>query len=240
MYSDLLWPRRATGDSPFVNPVITRRNIGRSEFDGVNLSLEKRFELLGGAGIVRARLRRGDTEPTQLFDNTYQVGDNPRLDLNFGPLNTDRQQNFVLSGRVEVPHTGGLQVSGVYRYLSGAPMSSFNSTVDADRNGRLFDLLPAGNYCGVGKNSICVDNDGRRTERRDPSYKQMDTRLTYRIPAREGQDAGRELRAVQPLQHGELRQPDVGSAPYRLPDPTALRGGNGQPRAAQVGVRIGF
>ena len=146
----------------------------------------------------------------------------------------------MLSGRVEVPRTGGLQVSGVYRYLSGASMTLINSNVDADRNGRLFDLLPAGNYCGVGNNSICVDADGRRNGAKGPSYTQTDMRFSYRIPVREGSTLDVNFELFNLFNTANFANPTSDS---RLTDflvLTALRGGNGQPRAAQVGVRIGF
>ena len=43
-----------------------------------------------------------------------------------------------------VPKTGGLTVSGVYRVLSGTPLTIQDTNFDPDRNGILFDPLPAG------------------------------------------------------------------------------------------------
>ena len=205
-FTDLYGLAGQLGISPFVNPVYTRQNIGRSEFDGMNLSIEKRFSNYWAARVSYALgYARGDSEPTQLFANTYQVGDNPNLDLNFGPLNNDRKQNFVLSGRVEVPRTGGLIVSGIYRWMSGIPFTLINSNVDADRNGRLFDEIPAGNYCGVGLNSFCVDYKGGRNGARGPSFKKTDLRTTYRLRPSQRHHGRFDLRAVQYLQQLELR-----------------------------------
>ena len=64
------------------------------------------------------------------------------------PAGSQPRQNFVLNGRVEIPRTHGLTLSGVFRYMTGTPISLINSAVDADRNGLLFDLLPAGSYSG--------------------------------------------------------------------------------------------
>ena len=86
-------------------------------------------------------------------------------------------------------------------------MTLINSAVDADRNGRLFDLLPAGNYCGVGLNSICVDYDGRRNGAKGPSFKQTDMKFAYRFHPGRRPDNRREHGALQPVQHGELQQP---------------------------------
>ena len=48
-------------------------------------------------------------------------------------------------------HTKGLTVSALFRYMTGRPFTIMDSTVDADRNGILFDPLPAGTYSGVGR-----------------------------------------------------------------------------------------
>ncbi|MEQ1911487.1 MAG: carboxypeptidase regulatory-like domain-containing protein, partial [Vicinamibacterales bacterium] len=179
-YTDLYGLAAKLAISPFVNPVITRQNTGTSEFDGLNLSVEKRFSNRWAARVSYSTgYARGNSEPNQLYINNYQVlGDAHLDDVNFGPLDNDRKQNFVLSGRVEVPKTGGLILSGIYRWMSGLPMTLFNSNVDADRNGRLFDMIPAGNYCGVGLNSICVDNKGGRNGARGPSFQKTDLRAT--------------------------------------------------------------
>ena len=170
------------------------------------------------------------------------MGDDPQLDLNFGPLDDDRQQNFVLSGRVEVPRTGGLTVSGIYRWMSGMPLTLINSAVDADRNGRLFDELPAGNYCGVGLNAFCVDYEGgpqRREAARVPADRH-EVRLP--VPSGQGHHDRRELRVVQPLQHWNFSNPGAPNDGASIVDQrltdflilTAFNGGNGQPRAAAV------
>ena len=245
VYTDLLGLAQQLGLSPFVNPVITRKNIGSSQFDGANFSLEKRFSRGWQARVSYALgYARGNSEANQTPENNFQVLGNANLGANFGPLDADRRQNLTVSGRVEIPHTRGLTLSGVYRYLSGAPMSLFDSSVDADRNGRLFDLLPAGTYCGVGQNSICVDNAGGRNGARGPSYKQMDARLSYRFrPAKDKTvDANFELFNI--MNTANFANPGVAfGADKRLTDflvLTALRGGNGQPRAAAFSVRFGF
>jgi len=245
VYTDLLGLAQQLGIAPFGNPVITRQNIGSSQFDGANFSLEKRFSRGWQARVSYALgYARGNSEANQTPDNNFQVLGDAALDRNFGPLDADRKQNLTLSGRIEIPHTRGLTLSGIYRYLSGAPMSLFDSSVDADRNGRLFDLLPAGNYCGVGQNSICVDNKGGRNGARGPSYKQTDARLAYRFrPAKDKTvDANFELFNI--FNTANFANPGVAfGADKRLTDfllLTALRGGNGQPRAVQFSVRFGF
>jgi hypothetical protein len=146
---------------------------------------------------------------------------------------------------VEVPRTGGLTVSGVYRYLTGRSMSLYNSGVDADRNGRLFDLLPAGHYCGVGANAFCTDFDGRRNGAKGPSYTQTDMRFGYRLRPRTEHtvELNFELFNIFNIANFDNPGPVAFGADQRLTDfliLTALRGGNGQPRAAQFSVRFGF
>lgn len=240
-YTDLNGIAQQLGVSAFRNPVFTRKNLGSSQFDGLNLSLEKRYSAHWAARVSYAiGYARGNAEPNQTDTNDFQLLDDPRLHLNYGPLDNDRRQNLSVSGRVEVPRTGGLTLSGVYRFLTGSSMTIHNTAVDADRNGRLFDPLPAGRYCGDGENAFCVDNDGGRNGAKGPSYHQVDMRFGYRFrPA--GQrtlDLNFELYNILNTANfanptGDLRSTDF----LRL---TALRGGNGQPRAAQFSMRLGF
>jgi hypothetical protein len=138
-----------------------------------------------------------------------------------------------------VPKTGGLTISGVYRYLSGAPMTIEDQNFDLDQNGELFDPLAPGEYCGSGLNSICVDNEGGRNGAIGPDFHQADVRVGYRFRA--WQDATIDTYVdffnvfntanfVNPS--GDRRQPNFLIL-------QSLRGG-GFPRQAQIGVRLGF
>jgi hypothetical protein len=243
VYTDLYGLARQLGISPFANQVLTRQNIGSSDFDGVNFQLEKRYSNNWAARVSYAiGHARGNAEPNQLGNNDYQVLGDPRLDLNFSPLDNDRQQNFVASGRVELPGTRGLTVSGVYRWMTGTPLNLYSSAVDADRNGRLFDPIPAGRYCGPGTvNVYCTDNKGGRNGGRGPSYKQTDLRFGYRLRPGGGSrtlDVNFELFNIFNTVNFANPTSDMRLSDFLVL--TALRGGNGQPRAAQVGVRFGF
>jgi hypothetical protein len=240
-YTDLDGIAGRLGISPFANQVLTRRNDGSSQFDGVNFSVEKRFSHNWQSRVSYAvGYARGNSEANQTFDNNYQVLGDERLDAGFGPLDADRRHNFVVSGRVEVPRTHGLTISGVYRYLSGASMALINSAVDADRNGRLFDLLPAGHYCGVGQNSICVDADGRRNGAKGPAYQQTDMRFGYRLKLRQPNTVDMNFELFNIFNTANFANPTVDMRATDFLILTALRGGNGQPRAAQFSVRFGF
>jgi hypothetical protein len=241
VYTDLDNLAGRLGITAFRNPVLTRRNDGSSEFDGVNVQLEKRFSNRWAGRVSYAiGYARGNAEANQTNENNYQVLGDPRLDRNYGPLDNDRRQNLVLSGRVEVPRTRGLTVSGIYRYMTGTPMTLYNSAVDADRNGRLFDPLPAGNYCGQGENAFCTDNKGGRNGGRGPAYQQTDARFGYRFSRAKGLSLDLNFELFNLFNVANFANP---TSDQRLTDflnLTALRGGNGQPRAAQFSVRFGF
>ena len=240
-YTDLEGLADQLGLSPFGNPVYTRVNDGSSTFDGVNFSLEKRHSSNWAARISYAIGRaRGNAEANQTYINQFQVGADPLLHLNDGPLDNDRAQNLALSGRVEVPRTGGLNISGVYRFMTGTPITIQDTTFDLDQNGILFDPSPAGNYCGTGTNAFCTDNQGGRNGARGPSFQQVDMRFGYRFRRTPNQtlDLNFELYNIMNTANFDNPTGDIRSTDFlRL---TALRGGNGQPRAAQFSVRLGF
>jgi carboxypeptidase family protein len=240
-YTDLENIASRVGVSAFRNPVYTRQNLGTSQFDGVNFSLEKRYSHNWAARVSYALgYARGNSEATQTFINQLQMLADPRLDLNYGPLDNDRRQNFSVNGRVEVPHTGGLTLSGVYRFLSGVSLFIEDQRTDADQNGRLFDPAPAGRYCGTGENTICVDNDGGRNGAKGPSFHQVDTRLGYRLRPRAQATLDLNIEIYNLFNRANFDNP---SGDQRSPDflrLTSLRGGNGQPRAIQFSVRYGF
>jgi hypothetical protein len=246
VFTDLYGVAGQLGLTAFRNQVLTRRNDGSSQFDGVNFSVEKRYSHNWATRVSYAiGYARGNSEANQTNDNNYQVLGDALLDRNFGPLDADRRHNLVVSGRVEIPRTKGLVVSGVYRYLSGRSMSLYNTAVDADRNGRLFDLIPAGHYCGVGENSFCTDFDGRRNGAKGPDYTQTDVRFGYRLRPTKDRSIEANLELFNIFNRVNFDNP--GSVAFgtdqRLTDfliLNSLRGGNGQPRAAQFSVRFGF
>jgi hypothetical protein len=225
----------------FQNPVYARQNLGTSQFDGMNLSLEKRYAKNWAARVSYALgYARGNSESTQTFINEFQLLGDPRLDLNYGPLDNDRRQNLSLNGRLEIPRTGGLMLSGVYRYLSGSSITIQNQNIDADQNGRLFDPLPAGRYCGDGENTICVDNEGGRNGAKGPTYHQVDMRFGYRLRPRRGATLDLNLEMYNLFNRANFDNPTGDRRSTDFLRLTLLRGGNGQPRAAQFSIRYGF
>jgi hypothetical protein len=162
-----------------------------------------------------------------------------RLDLNEGPSNFDRPHNFVFSGGVVVPRTGGLTLSTVVRYLSGTAFSITDSSTDADRNGTLFDPLPAGSYSGNGANSLTVNSEGGRNGARGPSFFQADVRLGYWIKL--GGDRRIELlgEVFNLTNRANFANP---TGDRRLTDFLLLSGlrAGANPRTAQFGARFVF
>ena len=240
-YTDLENIAGQLGIAPFVNPVYKRVNDGSSQFDGVNFSLEKRHSNNWAARVSYAiGYARGNAEANQTYINQFQVGADPLLDLNFGPLDNDRQQNLAISGRVEIPRTGGLNISGVYRYMSGTPITIHDTNVDPDRNGILFDPIAAGDYCGTGTNAFCTHNDGGRNGARGPDFNQVDMRFGYRVRVRTEQTLDLNFELYNLLNTANFDNPTGDRRSTDFLRLTALRGGNGQPRAAQFSARFGF
>ena len=125
---------------------------GRTHYDGLNLQLERRFSGFWGARATHTLGHaRGNNSGAPAAVNNYQVLDQKNLDLGDGPLDTDRRHVLVLNGRIDIPGIPGLNVSSLFRYMSGRPFSLIDSNVDADGNGILQDPLPAGSYAGVGE-----------------------------------------------------------------------------------------
>jgi hypothetical protein len=237
---DLLGLASQLGLSPFANQVWIRENIGESLQDIVSLQLEKRFANWWGArASYSIGSARGHTDGSPDAINNFQVLAERNLDLNWGPLALDRKHLLTLSGRVEVPRTGGLTVSAVHRFMSGRPINMYNSAVDADRNGRLFDPLPAGTYSGVGQNAITVENKGGRNGARGPSYSELDLRVGYRLHVGGVRtlDLFSEIFNITDEPNFNNPTGDMRSASFLTVG--SLFGG-GIPRQLQVGARLGF
>lgn len=239
-YTDLYGLADELEIAPFVNRVLTRRNDGDGTYDGINLQFEKRYSNNWSARIsYSVGYSRGSTGNSGTDDNDFQFLDDPRLYLNEGPTDTDRRHNVVLSGRMEVPRTGGLTVSGIYRYLSGAPMTVHDTNVDGDQNGVLFDPLVAGNYCGTGVNALCVDSEGGRNGAVGPTFHQADLRLGYRFRPWGEATLDTYVDIFNVFNTANWVNPSGDRRGSNFLVLSSLRGG-GFPRQGQIGVRLGF
>ena len=234
----------AAGEAPYVSVVrLLTTKYGYSDYDAMNLSLEKRFShnwsLRGAYALSYSRGVTGNqTDTPQL-----QVGTDLHLDDYYGPTNVDRRHSLVVSGRMEIPKTHGVTLSGVLRALSGTPFTIQDQNIDADQNGVLFDPLPAGTYSGTSQDSLQnVENKGGRNGARGPGFMQLDLRGGYRAKlgsSRRTLDVFVDVFNV--TNHANFTNPSGDrrntSDFLRL---TTLVATSGLPRQAQLGLRLGF
>ena len=242
-----------TGQVNRVNPlflasVLERTNLGSTDYDALEVQLDKRFSRNYSARVsYTLSYSRGNTSGAFIPQSLVQRLDDLRLDANEGPTDFDRRHNLVISGSALVPRTGGLTVSWVARALSGLPFTLTDSNTDADQNGILFDPLPAGEYSGSGANAIGVDFDGGRNGAYGPAFFQFDTRVGYRLGAG-GQrtlDVFGEVFNVTNRANFDnpitmlLNHPVADRRLTNFLQPVTLRPG-AVPRTGQIGIRLGF
>jgi hypothetical protein len=230
----------------FAGSVQTRINAGRSDYDSLQLQLEKRWSHDYRFRVAYTLSKsRGNTAGVGIPTSQFQLLDDMNLDANEGRTDVDRPHNFVFSGSAVVPRTGGLTVSTVVRALSGLPFTIQDTNVDPDRNGVLFDPLPAGTYTGVGPNGITVENAGGRNGARGPGFFQVDARLGYliRLNTRRVElyaeifNLTNRANFESPLNNSANTLGDRRSTNFLVV--TALRAG-AVPRTGQLGVKFVF
>ena len=223
-------------DPNFVSSVITSQNLGWQNYDSLLVAVEKRFSRGYSFRTAYTYGKSWGNIASNNVANPMQVGDQLNLDLNEQPSSVDRPHNLVVSGTLEVPHTGGLRVSGITRYTSGAAFTIADSSADPNRNGILTDPLPAGTYSGTGPNAITVDNKGGINGARLPAVFVLDVRLGYRIKA----GANRTLEVYGDILNSTDFVAFTGiSGDRRLAEflrPTT----SGAARALQIGARYAF
>jgi carboxypeptidase family protein/TonB-dependent receptor-like protein len=178
--------------SQFNTSVLELVNVGSFDYNGLQTSLQKRFSnnyqfrisytLSRGRGTVNAP-GATDTITWATVDPLTKVTD-LHLDQRESLGDQDRPHILSINGSVVVPHTGGLNLSGVWQYNSGTPFTIGDSRTDANRNGNLTDdVAPAGSYSGPAGNphSISVDNNGGYNGARGPDFSLLNLRAAYRF-----------------------------------------------------------
>jgi hypothetical protein len=218
---------------------------GYSDYDALNISVEKRYShnfsaraaySLGYSRGITAG--QGDTPQLQTLADLH-------LDEYEALASTDRQHNFTVSGRMEIPKTHGVTVSGTLRAMTGTPFTIQDDTLDLDRNRINFQPLPAGTYNPFPAAEPYVmrdvESEGGRNGARGPGFMQIDMRVGYRarLGGRRTLDIFYETfnvtdRANFTNPNGNRRQ--TGEF-LRL---GGLQGGTGFPRQSQIGLRLGF
>jgi len=177
--------------------VTTRINAGRTKYDALQLSLDKRFSQ-GFQFKTSYTLAKGtgNVNGSALGAANFQTQTDLGLRENEGPTSFDRRHNFVFSGLYRVPRTRGLVVSAIVRALSGTPFTIFDSRIDANQNGINLDPLPAGTFTNSrtfanGETlNFEVENKGGINGARLPGFFSVDLRLAYKFNFTERVNAG--------------------------------------------------
>jgi carboxypeptidase family protein len=230
---------------PYTQQVWVFENTGESTYNALDLSLEKRYSNNWSGRISYSLSKATGTANDQADRNQYQVGTNLNLDLLDGPSNVDRRHILSIGAQFDVPKTGGLSLSTTTRYMSGAPFTIYDSSIDADRNGELVDPVPAGTYSGTAQDSMKnVSYAGGRSGAYGPDYFQMDVRAGYRRKIGQQKSAELYFDLYNITNRANFDNPITANSDRRLPATflvlTNLRGGGGFPRQVQLGFRFAF
>jgi hypothetical protein len=222
----------------FQNDVIVQESVGQTNYDALNIAVEKRYaDRWGGRLAYALGKSRGNTfEQWQTIST--QVGADLNLDEFQQPAATDRRHILTLSGRTELP--GGVTASGVLRYMSGAPFTISNDNFDANQNGILDDPIAAGTYSGTGANTITVENDGGFGGARGPDFLQLDMRFGYRLRPASSNTLDVFFDVFNLTDRANFNNPTGDQRSGNFLRLVALRGGSGFPRSGQFGIRYGF
>ena len=228
------------GLAPFRSDVWIVEYIGQTQYDGLNLQIEKRFSDYWSGRFSYALGRgRGNTTGAPTATNDFQVLEERNLELNEGPTNLDRRHVATLSGRIEVPWIPGLTGAAIARMMSGLPFTIHNTNIDTNRNNIGNDPLPAGTYSGVGPNAFTVKNEGGRNGVYGPGSFQVDLRAGYRLRQGQGRTVDLFAEIFNVTNEPNFANPSGDMRLGTFLVPTALAGG-GFPRQFQVGARFGF
>jgi len=229
--------------------VQTIEPVGEIDYNSIQFSGTKRYSNRWQARVSYAYSRgRGNVPTGQALVSDSQFLGDLNLDNEFGPTAVDRPHILTLTGSYDVPRTGGLKLSGVFRARSGTPITLVNSTFDNDRNGNVNnEYLAPGTYTGAAPDAnaphlipYAVEYDGGRAGARGPGYAQVDLRAGYRIQLGGSRTLDMFLDVFNLANRANFANP---SSDQRLPA-TFLRlpdvSDEGPTRTAQINIRYGF
>ena len=231
----------------YTQQVWVMENTGDSDYNALDFSLEKRYSNRWSGRISYSLSKSTGTGNDQADKNLYQAMTNDNLDLWRGPSNVDRRHILSLGAQTEIPRTGGATLSATARYMSGAPFTIFDSSIDADRNGELVDPVPAGTYSGPSSNPDAMQNvtyAGGRNGAYGPDYFQLDLRAGWRRKIRSNKALEVFLDIFNLTNRANFDNPTTANSDRRIASSflvlTNLRGGGGFPRQAEIGFRFVF
>jgi len=232
---------------PYTQQVWVMENTGESTYNALDLSVEKRYSNHWSGRVSYSLSKATGTADDQADRNTYQVLTSNNLDARLGPTNVDRRHILSIGAQYDVPKTGGLTLSTTTRYMSGAPFTIYDSSIDADKNGELIDPVPAGVYSGNASNPDAMQNvkyAGGRNGAYGPDYFQIDMRAGYRRKISQAKALEVYFDLYNLTNRANFDNPITTNQDRRLPATflvlTNLRGGGGFPRQAQLGFRFVF
>ena len=230
------------GDAYRGNVLLTTSN-GRGTYNAVNFQLEKRYANNWGLRAVYALAKKDTNTLWFTYGNFAQSLADLNLDGLWGPSQYDRRHNLTLSGRTEIPFFGGITVSSVLRYMSGAPFHIHDNGIDANMNGIGPDPLPAGTYEArdpSNPEAFRATSQGGPYGAYGPDFFQLDVRLGHRTRwgSRQTLDIFFDIFNITDRANFNNPNGDRESANFLLL--TGLRAGSGFPRQAQFGMRWGF
>ena len=225
----------------FTTGVTIPLNIGETDYDALQLALEKRYSSNYSTRVsYTLAYGRGNFSGAGIGSSDFQVLDDLNLDLNERPTSEDRRHNLVLSGTAVIPRTGGLTVSGIARYLSGLPFNLTNGDLDPDLNGTQAEPLAAGAYSGDAAEDVYeVDFNGEYFGARGPNYFKLDMRIGYRFSfgARTLEVFGDIFNVTN---RANFATPSGNLASDNFLNLTDTLQGNSNPRLLQLGMRFAF
>jgi Carboxypeptidase regulatory-like domain len=242
----ILNPSLAAAEASYVSVVrLLTTKYGYSNYDALNLSVEKRYAHNWSVRAAYALSYSRGVTANQTDTPQLQVGTDLRLDDYYGPANVDRRHSVVVSGRMEIPKTHGVTLSGVLRMLSGQPFTIHDTNIDADQNGVLFDPLPAGTYSGTSPDSLQnVEYKGGRNGARGPGFMQLDLRGGYRAKLGGHRTLDVFVDVFNVTNHTNFANFTNNATDRRNSADflrlTSLVATSGLPRQAQLGLRLGF
>ena len=250
----------ATNASSRTNPLVgsvgewaasvqTIEPVGEIDYNSIQVSGTKRYSNNWQARVSYAFSRgRGNVPTGQALVSDSQFLGDLNLDNEYGPTAVDRPHILTLTGSYDVPRTGGLKLSGVFRARSGTPITLTNTTFDNDRNGLTAnEYLAPGTYTGAGPDASAphvipyeVEYAGGRAGARGPGHAQFDLRAGYRLRLGGARTLDLFLDVFNLANRANFANP---STDQRLPA-TFLRlrdvSDEGPTRTAQINIRYGF